>query len=348
VTDPILPAPLVPADVDLRDFPGMWLDTDRVLKSETWRLGTSDEKAAAITLWMESWHEVPSGSLPNNDRLLSKLSQAERWTKSKTHALRGWVECSDGRLYHPIVAEKALEAWIEKLAAAISGATGNAKRWQVEVDTTTLRAQFKTAVETLRQLKPASRALKKKVVAVILAGSRPESGGESGPQSGGESGGDRKGQRPDQTRPDQNGLEDSVPTGTGGKPPPDAKPAKPTKAQTPAEQEKAELWHDLKALLVAQETAATTKAAGVLAGGLASKYGQDVFLEATRATLAANPADAHTYLIALCETAAGKRQSLGKQGMSEAERQALNARTTAEAAALLGFPAQGEIIDATV
>ena len=117
-----LPPPLVPAEVDLRDFAGMWLDVDRVLKSETWRLGTSDEKSAAITLWMESWHEVPAGSLPNNDRLLAKLSQAERWSKSRAHALRGWVECNDGRLYHPVVAEKALEAWIEKLSAAISGA----------------------------------------------------------------------------------------------------------------------------------------------------------------------------------------------------------------------------------
>jgi hypothetical protein len=192
------PAPLVPAEVDLRDFPGMWVDTDRLVRSDTWILGNSDEKAAAFTLWAESWHQVPAASLPDNDRVLAKLSQAEKWSKSKGHALRGWVRCSDGRLYHPVVAEKALEAWIEKLAAAISGATGNAKRWQVEVDTSALRAQFQTAVETLRRLNPASRTLKKKVVAVILAGSGPQSGGDSGPDSGGDSGGDsgpdRKGQ----------------------------------------------------------------------------------------------------------------------------------------------------------
>lgn len=227
MSDTTLPDPLVPADVDLRDFPGMWVDTDRLLRSDTWILGTSDEKAAAFTLWAESWHQVPAASLPNNDRVLAKLSQAERWSKSRAHALRGWVACSDGRLYHPVVAEKALEAWIEKLTAAISGAVGNAKRWQVDVDTTHVRAQFKTAVDTLRTLNPASKILKKKSVAIILAGSRPDSGGDSGPQSGGDSGGDRKGSDQtgsDQTRPDRNkdplvGAEPPAPA------PPDPPPA---------------------------------------------------------------------------------------------------------------------------
>jgi Protein of unknown function (DUF1376) len=179
LTDSERPPPLVPVDVDLRDFPGMWLDVDRVLKSETWRLGSSDEKAAAITLWMESWHEVPAASLPNNDRLLAKLSQAEKWKAAREHALRGWVECNDGRLYHPVVAEKALAAWIEKLASAIAGAAGNAKRWNVAIDTDRLRAQFVAAADALRRIDPASKTLKKKAVVMILAGSQPESGPES-------------------------------------------------------------------------------------------------------------------------------------------------------------------------
>lgn len=202
-----LPTPLVPPEVDLRDFQGMWVDTDRLLRSDTWMLGNSDEKAAAFTLWAESWHQVPAASLPSNDRMLAKLSQAEKWKTSREHALRGWVHCSDGRLYHPVVAEKALEAWIKKLASAISGAIGNSKRWQVEVDTEPQRQQFRAAVECLRALNPTSRALKEKAVALILAGSRPESPPqsppESQPESGGDpqkaSGGDRKG--PDQTRP---------------------------------------------------------------------------------------------------------------------------------------------------
>lgn len=200
-----LPDPLVPADVDLRDFAGMWLDTDRLLKSETWRMGTSDEKAAAMTLWLESWHEVPAGSLPSNDRFLAKLSQAERWNKSREHALRGWVLCSDNRLYHPVVAEKALEAWVEKLAAAISGAIGNAKRWNVEVDTTRMRQQFRDAVDRLSELDPQSRVLKKKAVAVILAGSAPDKAPDSPPDSPPDITPESHPDRSDQTGPDQTG-----------------------------------------------------------------------------------------------------------------------------------------------
>ena len=165
-----LPQPLVPAEVDLRDFQGMWIDTDRLLRSDTWVLGTGDEKAAAMTLWLESWHQVPAASLPSNDRMLAKLSQADRWPKVKEHALRGWVLCSDGRRYHPVVAEKALEAWIEKLAAAISGAAGNAKRWQVDIDTRMQREQLRVAADLLRSLNPASRTFKKKAVATLLGG----------------------------------------------------------------------------------------------------------------------------------------------------------------------------------
>ena len=195
MTERALPSPLVPADVDLRDFPGMWVDTDRLLRSDTWILGSSDEKAAAFTLWAESWHQVPAASLPSNDRVLAKLSQADKWKASREHALRGWVECNDGRIYHPVVAEKALEAWIKKLASAISGAVGNSKRWKVEIDTAQLREKFRQAVQCLRALNPASRVLKEKTVAILLSASQPESGGDSGAESGG----DRKG--PDQTRP---------------------------------------------------------------------------------------------------------------------------------------------------
>lgn len=257
-----LPDPLVPMEVDLRDFAGMWLDVDRVLKSETWRLGTSDEKSAAITLWMESWHEVPAGSLPNNDRLLGKLSQAERWSKSRAHALRGWVECNDGRLYHPVVAEKALEAWIEKLSAAISGAVGNAKRWQVDVDTSRLRGQFRVAVDRLRAIDPASRVLKKKSVAMILAASPPDSPPDIGQPSPPESPPDAEKDRPpiaiDQTGPDQTGpdLHDSPPPEVAPPAervtPVEAKPARAKRVERPDDVDP-QVWDDWLALRKAKK-----------------------------------------------------------------------------------------------
>lgn len=196
-------SPLVPAECDLRDFAFMPLDVQRLLTSETWILGSGDERAAALTLWLASWHQIPAGSLPDNDKMLAHLSLCPKWAKVKAHALRGWLRADDGRLYHPVVCEKALEAWIEKLSNSLSGTAGNAKRWGVDIDLSTIREQFVTAIALLKKLAPQSRALKKKIVASILAGSPPKSPPESPPDSSG----DRKGQGQGQGLIDDEGAD---------------------------------------------------------------------------------------------------------------------------------------------
>ena len=109
--------PLVPIDVDLRDFGFMPLDVVRLRDSDLMALATGDEFKAAVSLWCVAWHQVPAASLPNDDRLLARHSGAgPAWRKVKAEALRGFVECSDGRLYHETIAEKALEAWASKIA----------------------------------------------------------------------------------------------------------------------------------------------------------------------------------------------------------------------------------------
>lgn len=106
-----LPEPLTPADCDLRGLEFMPLDTVRLLDSDLFALSTGEEFKAALTLWCKSWLQVPAASLPDDDRILAHLSGAGvRWKKIKDIALRNWVKCSDGRLYHPVVAEKAMEA----------------------------------------------------------------------------------------------------------------------------------------------------------------------------------------------------------------------------------------------
>lgn len=108
--------PLVPPEVDLRDFREMPLEFERLFASDTWVLGTPEEKVAAFHLWCKSWHQRPAGSLPDDDRVLAHLSAAgQRWRKLRPHALRGWVKCTDGRFYHPVVAEKVLKAWGAKV-----------------------------------------------------------------------------------------------------------------------------------------------------------------------------------------------------------------------------------------
>lgn len=111
-------APLTPPDCDLRDFAFMPLDVVRLRDSDLVAMESAEAFRAAVMLWCASWHQLPAASLPDDDRVLANLAGYGRvvkeWQKERDGALRGWVKCSDGRLYHPVVAEKAIEAWREK------------------------------------------------------------------------------------------------------------------------------------------------------------------------------------------------------------------------------------------
>ena len=112
-----LPEPMVPPECDLRGMPFMPLDLVRLFDSDLYAISTGDEFKAAFTLWGKSFLQRPSASLPADDRVLAHLSGAgSTWKKVRDMALHGWVKCSDGRLYHPVVAEKAREAWQSRLA----------------------------------------------------------------------------------------------------------------------------------------------------------------------------------------------------------------------------------------
>lgn len=109
--------PLTPPECDLRGLPFMPMDVVRVLDSDLFALSTGEEFKAALSLWCKAWLQIPAASLPDDDRVLAHLSGAgTRWKKLKEMALRGWIKCDDGRLYHPVIAEKANEAWKHRLA----------------------------------------------------------------------------------------------------------------------------------------------------------------------------------------------------------------------------------------
>lgn len=114
-----LPLPLVLAEVDLTDFPFMPLDVRRIRDSDLAALESPEACWAAVLLWCASWHQVPAASLSDDDRVLANLAGYGRvvkeWLRVREGALRGWVKCADGRLYHPVVAEKANDAWQSKL-----------------------------------------------------------------------------------------------------------------------------------------------------------------------------------------------------------------------------------------
>jgi len=111
-------APLVEGHIDLRDFAYMPLDVVRLRDSDLAAISTGDGFRAAVMLWCAAWHQVPAASLPDDDRMLARLSgygrDIEGWRYVKDDALRNFVKCDDGRLYHPTIAEKACEAWDAK------------------------------------------------------------------------------------------------------------------------------------------------------------------------------------------------------------------------------------------
>ncbi len=113
------PGPPTPADADLNGFPYMPLHVSRLLGSDLVTEATGDEFRAAILLWCAAWHQVPAGSLPTSDAALARLAQYGRdvkgFQKVKKGALRGWSECSDGRLYHPVVSGLVNDAWGKRL-----------------------------------------------------------------------------------------------------------------------------------------------------------------------------------------------------------------------------------------
>jgi hypothetical protein len=119
VTDQQQVTPLTPADCDLRDFAFMPLDVVRLRDSDLAATESPEACWAAVLLWAASWHQVPAASLPDDDRVLANLAGYGRvvreWQKMREGALRGWITCTDGRMYHPVVAEKANEAWKGKL-----------------------------------------------------------------------------------------------------------------------------------------------------------------------------------------------------------------------------------------
>nr|WP_314070745.1 hypothetical protein [uncultured Roseococcus sp.] len=126
--------PLTPPDCDLRDFPFMPLDVQRLRDSDLAATPEPEAFRAAVLAWSVSWHQVPAGSLPDNDPVLCRLlgygRDMKTWLATRSAgALHGFVLCSDGRLYHPTVCEKANDAWRRKLIQRERSRKGNGKRW---------------------------------------------------------------------------------------------------------------------------------------------------------------------------------------------------------------------------
>jgi hypothetical protein len=126
------PTPPISPDVDLRNLPYTPLFRSRLFGSEFHAHANDGAWRAGVTLWLKSWDQTPGGSLPDDEVALCRLAELGRdlkmWGKVREWAMHGWYKCSDGRLYHSVVAEGVNDAWQSKIAQRDRTATARAAR----------------------------------------------------------------------------------------------------------------------------------------------------------------------------------------------------------------------------
>lgn len=280
-------APLTPAGCDLRDFPHTPLFRARLFGSSFHARATDAEWRAGVTLWLKSWDQVPAGSLPDDDIELCRLAELARdvkaWKKNKVGALRGWVLCSDGRLYHPVVAEginTAIEAKIKQRLKTAKARIGALEKHLKEAKTDAEKARITEEIRKVQQTL---------------------SQGLSQTQSLDP----REGEGKDKEK----GLDSSVPKGTDGVPP--APPSPPSPPKSPEDLAKAELWK--AAVSVLEHGGCPPSQCRTFMGKLVGDYTFPTVQQAVAAAVSAQPADAREYLKATCQRIAGERQAPNKQ-----------------------------------
>lgn len=127
------PAPLVQEGCDLRGLPEIPLDIQWFQQVFLPVHAATNTVYPAMRLWLAAWQQCPAGSLPNDDALLSAMAGYQRagksFQKAKTHLLQGWVLCSDDRWYHPVLAEKILQAASVKTQRSRSAQVAAISRW---------------------------------------------------------------------------------------------------------------------------------------------------------------------------------------------------------------------------
>lgn len=111
-----LPPPLVPTNIDCTDLDGFYLNVERLMSSELIALSCREAIGAALLLWCRAWKQIPASSLPDDDRVNAAFCglPLQRFRKLKEEIMRGFVKCSDGRLYHKTLAPLAVSAFARK------------------------------------------------------------------------------------------------------------------------------------------------------------------------------------------------------------------------------------------
>lgn len=113
-----LPQPLTPADCDCTDLDGFMMNVEKLMASELVALSSLEVIGAALLLWSRAWKQTPAASLPDDERVIAAFAKLPlpRFRKIRHEVLRGFVKCSDGRLYHRTLSAEAIVAFEKKTA----------------------------------------------------------------------------------------------------------------------------------------------------------------------------------------------------------------------------------------
>lgn len=104
-----LPEPPYPSDAKARGW-RFEIDTERLFASSTWKRAQDDIRNYLLRLWVESWAQIPAGSLPDDDGDIAAIvgMPVVAFQTHREALMRGWQRCSDGRLYHAVIGEQVI------------------------------------------------------------------------------------------------------------------------------------------------------------------------------------------------------------------------------------------------
>jgi len=275
-----LPAPLVPAEVDLRGYDFMPFYGDALSRSEfskttndmAWRFG--------VMLWWESWaKQVPAASLPDDDAILAQACGLGRdvktWRKIKVLALHGFVKCSDGRLYHKFLAVAAVDAWegrVKQRMKTVYARIAGLKKRLLLAPSDAEKTHIQSLILGLEQ--SLSQTIKKPVTDNLYASDTPLSQGQLlTPEV------QRQGQRQGEGEVQGEDKE---------------KPLKPSSADAEADP-----WSVGKNFLISRGS--SKNEAGSFIGGMAKEYGKPAVIEAIQAAINAQAAVPKDYIVAVLQ-----------------------------------------------
>lgn len=285
-------APLTPAAGDLRDFPHVPIYRAKLFASEFHAQATDAEWRAGVTLWVKSWDQVPAGSLPVDDVALCRLAELGRdlksWKKIKEGAMRGWILCTDGRMYHPTVAEgvnNALDAKaVQRTRTAAARIAALQKKLTASTDTDE-KQRLQSEIEKVQQTLQQALSLNQKP-SVTDTPNPPVTDPVT------------ESKEKEKLKEKEKGLLNSEPKGSADK-------------SAPPELSASDLWAAAVELLTSQSGSEAT--ARTFIGGLRKQHGNEIADAVIQAAVLERPAEARAWMAKACITRAAGTPRTGKQ-----------------------------------